>query len=180
MIVATPPLRCNMTAVRAFGSINILANIDITVRMLWPGAKKPGVESTLIEGSVSMQRGKILAGVAMAAAIAVSGPAGAVDLKSLVGTWKWTDFTTQSKECTTNPAGAGLCMTVIAGPKNIGMEMIRSKFEDRGADGFVGKIAHPASGEIYNTRMTLKGEVWHMDGCTDAGVCATGDFIRQK
>lgn len=127
-----------------------------------------------------MRTEKILAFAVIAVGIIVAGPAGAVDIKSLVGTWKWTDFTVQAKECTANPSGAGLCMAVIAGPKNIGMEMIRSKFDDRGANEFVGKIAHPASAEIYNTKMTINGDVWHMDGCTDAGVCATGDFIRQK
>ena len=126
-----------------------------------------------------MRRGILVAALLVPTILAV-GPSNAVDLKSLVGTWKWTDFTVQSKECTTNPSGAGLCMTVIAGPKNIGMEMIRSKFEDKPDGTFVGKIGHPASAETYNTRMTLKGDVWHMDGCTDAGVCATGDFVRQK
>lgn len=123
--------------------------------------------------------GRFAAASIIACGIFASAQAGAVELKSLVGTWKWTDFTVQSKECNTNPSGAGLCMTVIAGPKNIGMEMIRSKFQDRPDGSFAGKIGHPASGETYNTQMTLKGDVWHMDGCTDAGVCATGDFIRQ-
>lgn len=123
--------------------------------------------------------GKFAAASIIAAGFFAATSAGAVDLKSLTGTWKWTDFTVQSKECTANPSGAGLCMIVIAGPKNIGMEMIRSKFEDKPDGSFVGKIGHPASGETYNTKMTLKGDVWHMDGCTDAGVCATGDFVRQ-
>ena len=127
-----------------------------------------------------MRMKRTLAVAAIAAGIGISGSADAVDLKSLVGTWKWTDFTVQAKECTTNASGAGLCMTVIAGPKNIGMEMVRSKFQDRPDGSFVGKIGHPASGETYNTKMTVSGDVWHMDGCTDAGVCATGDFIRQK
>lgn len=127
-----------------------------------------------------MRRELVLAGAAAALALFTAAPAGAVDVNTLVGTWKWTDFTVKSVTCTTNPSGAGLCMTVIAGPKNIGMEMIRSKFEDKPDGSFFGKIAHPASAEIYNTKMTLKGEVWHMDGCTDAGVCATGDFVRQK
>ena len=127
-----------------------------------------------------MRKGRILAGFAVAAAVMVSRSAGAEESNPLVGTWTWGDFTLQAKECTTNPSGAGLCMTVIAGPKNIGLEMIRSKFENR-PDGFAGKIAHPASGEIYNTKISMTGaDVIHMDGCTDAGVCATGDFVRQK
>ncbi|HUO99634.1 MAG TPA: hypothetical protein VMU01_13265 [Rhizomicrobium sp.] len=122
--------------------------------------------------------GKVLAGAVIVAAIA--GPANAADLKAMVGTWKWTDFTVQVKECTTNPSGAGLCATVTAGPKNIGMEMIRSKLMQQADGSFVGKIGHPASAETYNTKMNIQGDVWHMNGCTDAGVCATGDFIRQK
>ena len=123
---------------------------------------------------------RLVMAASVVAALAGAAPAGATDLKSLVGTWKWTDFTVQVKECTTNPSGAGLCETVIAGPKNVGMEMIRSKLEQKPDGSFVGKIGHPASGETYNTKMTLQGDVWHMDGCTDAGVCATGDFVRQK
>ena len=125
-----------------------------------------------------MSRTMLFAAAALAAITAT--PAGAVDLNALTGTWKWTDFTAEAKTCNTNPSGAGLCMTVTAGPKNIGMEMIRSKLEDKPGGAFFAKIAHPASAQIYNTNMTLKGDVWHMDGCTDAGVCASGDFVRQK
>ena len=127
-----------------------------------------------------MRREFILAGATIALALVAAAPANAVDVSKLVGTWKWTDFTVKSVTCNTNPSGAGLCMTVTAGPKNIGMEMIRSKFEDKADGKFFAKVAHPATGEIYNTNMTLTGDVWHMDGCTDAGVCATGDFVRQK
>lgn len=127
-----------------------------------------------------MQKERILAGIAMIGTVIVSGSVGAQQPNPLVGTWTWGGFTLEAKECTTNPSDAGLCMTVIAGPKNIGLEMIRSKFEQR-PDGFAGKIAHPATGEIYNTKISLNGpDVIHMDGCTDAGVCATGDFVRQK
>lgn len=126
-----------------------------------------------------MHRNSVLALAALAMAGLAATPAAAVDLNSLVGTYKWQDFTVQAKTCSTNPSGAGLCMTVTAGPKNIGMEMIRSKLQDKAGGVFVGKIAHPASGEIYNTKMTFNGKIWHMDGCTDAGVCATGDFVKQ-
>jgi uncharacterized protein (DUF2147 family) len=121
---------------------------------------------------------RLLAGAVIVAAVAA--PTNAADLKSMVGKWKWTDFTVQVKECTTNPSLSGLCATVIAGPRNVGMEMIRSKLAPQADGSFVGKIGHPASGETYNAKMTLVGDVWHMSGCTDAGVCATGDFVRQK
>lgn len=126
-----------------------------------------------------MHRNSVLAFAALAMAGMAATPAAAVDLNSLVGTYKWTDYTVQAKTCSTNPSGAGLCVTVTAGPKNVGMEMIRSKLMDKAGGVFVGKIAHPASGEIYNTKMTFNGKIWHMDGCTDAGACATGDFVKQ-
>ena len=127
-----------------------------------------------------MHRNSVLAFAALAIAGMTATSAAAVDLNSLVGTYKWTDYTVQAKTCSTNPSGAGLCVTVTAGPKNIGMEMIRSKLQDQAGGVFVGKIAHPASGEIYNTKMSFNGKIWHMDGCTDAGVCATGDFVKQQ
>ena len=113
-------------------------------------------------------------------AILASTPASAAELKDMIGKWQWTDYTVEVKECATNPSGAGLCATVIGGPKNVGMEMIRSKLEKK-SEAFVGQIAHPATSEIYNTRMTLKDpDTWGMDGCTAANVCATGDFKRVR
>lgn len=122
----------------------------------------------------------VRAAVAAAMVVALAPAAGAAELKDMIGTWKWTDYTIEVKDCTTNPSGAGLCATVVDGPKNKGMEMIRSKPEKKGAD-FVARIAHPATGEIYATKMTLKSaDVWAMDGCTDKGVCAKGEFTRIK
>jgi uncharacterized protein (DUF2147 family) len=124
-------------------------------------------------------RGATLAGPVVLAILA-STPASAAELKDMIGKWQWTDYTVEVKECATNPSGAGLCATVIGGPKNVGMEMIRSKLEKR-SEVFVGQIAHPATSEIYNTRMTLKDpDTWGMDGCTAANICATGDFKRVK
>lgn len=114
------------------------------------------------------------------ALFAVSGSAQAENANPMIGTWKWTDYTIDVKECTTNPSGAGICGTVTAGPKNVGMEMIRSKLEQKDAF-YIGQIAHPATGEIYDTKMNMKdSDTWSMDGCTTASVCAKGDFIRVK
>jgi uncharacterized protein (DUF2147 family) len=116
--------------------------------------------------------------VVLGLTLLASSTALAADKKDMIGKWKWTDYTVEVKECTTNPAGAGLCAIVIAGPKNVGMEMIRSAIEKQGEE-FVGRIAHPATGEIYATKMKYDGkERWSMDGCTDKGVCAKGDFVR--
>ena len=112
-------------------------------------------------------------------ALTVGGTAAfAAEAKDMVGTWKWTDYTVDVKECTTNPAGASHCANVTAGRKNVGMEMIRSKLEPKDSF-FTGKVAHPSSGEIYITKLSLKdANTWSMDGCTDANVCAKGGFIR--
>lgn len=118
--------------------------------------------------------------IVTALALLAPASAGAAELKDMIGKWKWTDYLIEVKECSSNPSGAGVCATVLDGPKNKGMEMIRSKLVAKGGD-FVGSIAHPATGEIYQTKMTLKGaDSWAMDGCTDKGVCAKGDFARVK
>ena len=98
------------------------------------------------------------------------------NVDKMVGTWKWTDYTVAC----TKGGDNGVSCKVTAGPKNVGMEMVRSKLEAK--DGaYVGKIAHPATGEIYNTKMMMKNDdTWAMDGCTDKGVCAKGDFARVK
>ncbi len=125
-----------------------------------------------------MKTGVVVCG----AALALASLAGAAEVKDMIGTWKWTDYTVEVKECSTNPSGAGLCATVIDGPKNKGMEMIRSKLESK--DGaFLGHIAHPATGDIYDTKMTLKDpNTWSLAGCVinNTTVCATGDFVRVK
>lgn len=116
------------------------------------------------------------------ASLALTGASDAAEIKNMIGKWKWTDYTVEVKECTTNPSGAGLCGTVIDGPKNKGMEMIRSKLENKDGN-FVGHIAHPATGDIYDSKMTFKdADTWSMAGCvvTNTTVCATGDFVRIK
>lgn len=119
---------------------------------------------------------KTMAAVAALVAFGFAGSANAAGMADMVGKWKWTDFTIECKEGGAN----GMSCTVIDGPKNKGMEMIQSKLEAK--DGaFVGKVKHPASGDIYNSKMNLKdANTWSMDGCTDAGVCAKGDFTRVK
>jgi uncharacterized protein (DUF2147 family) len=100
----------------------------------------------------------------------------AAELKDLVGKWKWQEFTVEGSEC---PA-TGACWKVIAGPKSIGLEMFRTKPEKRG-DFLVGQVVHPATGEVYNTRMRMKdSDTWALDGCTAGNVCAQGDFVRVK
>lgn len=100
----------------------------------------------------------------------------AAEVKDMVGKWKWTDFTVECKEGGVN----GISCLVVDGPKNKGMEMIRSTLTKAG-DGFTGQIAHPATGDIYNTKLSMKNaDTWSLDGCTAANVCAKGDFTRIK
>jgi len=110
------------------------------------------------------------------AAVAWGTTASAAELKDLVGKWKWQEFTVEGSECPATDA----CWKVIAGPKSIGLEMFRSKPEKRG-EFFVGQVVHPATGDVYNTRMRMKdADTWSLDGCTAANICAQGDFVRVK
>lgn len=121
-------------------------------------------------------RNIVRAGAISVAFASLVGVAHAEGVADMVGTWKWTDFTVECKEGGDN----GVSCTVIDGPKNKGMEMIQSKLEMK--DGFyVGDIKHPASGDVYKTKMKLmNADTWSMDGCTSAGVCAQGNFTRVK
>ena len=93
----------------------------------------------------------------------------------MVGTWGWKEFTIVTTKC----EATGICAKVTAGPKNVGMEMIKSKLEAKG-DHWTGKVAHPLTGDTYNAKITMKDEnTFHMAGCTDANVCAEGTFVRK-
>ena len=122
-----------------------------------------------------MSRGTIFAATIVLLA-GSSAPLLAAEVKDMAGKWKWTDFTVECKEGGAN----GMSCTVTDGPKNKGMEMIRSALTKAG-DGFTGQIAHPATGDIYNTKLNMKdADTWSLDGCTAANVCAKGDFTRVK
>ncbi len=94
----------------------------------------------------------------------------------MVGTWKWEGFTIQVKKCDQT----GVCAKVVSGPKNVGMQMIKSKLVENGHD-FMGKVAHPQTGDTYNSKISMvSADDWHIDGCTAQNVCASGDFKRVK
>lgn len=113
---------------------------------------------------------------AAAAGLAVMGFATSALANPMVGKWSWEGFTIECKEGGAN----GMSCVVAAGPKNVGMEMIKSKLEPK--DGaFVGQIAHPMTGDTYNAKMVQDGaDAFKMDGCTAAGACASGVFTRVK
>ena len=114
-----------------------------------------------------------------AALLAVSLPVGAAvadDLREFVGKWRWQDFTIEVVEC----KAGDVCAKVVAGPKNVGLDLFASKLIAKGNDWF-GQIAHPETTEVYNTRFPRKDkDHWRLDGCTAARVCLTGEFVRVK
>jgi len=121
-------------------------------------------------------RNILRAGAIPFAVLGLAAAADAAGMADMAGTWKWTDYTIECKEGGAN----GMSCIVTDGPKNKGMEMIQSKLVPQG-DAFVGDIKHPATGDIYKTKMVLKDKNdWAMDGCTAAGVCASGVFTRVK
>ena len=109
-------------------------------------------------------------------AFILAGPASAGDMANMVGKWTWEGFTIDVVEGGAN----GITAKVISGPKNVGMDMIVTPLAPK--DGaMVGKIKHPMTGETYNAKMTTPDpDSWKMDGCTDAGACASGTFKRVK
>jgi uncharacterized protein (DUF2147 family) len=111
--------------------------------------------------------------------LAVSLPVGAAvadELRELVGKWRWQDFTIEVVEC----KAGDVCAKVVAGPKNVGLDLFASKLTAKGNDWF-GQIAHPETKEVYNTRFQRKDkDHWRLDGCTTSRVCLTGEFVRVK
>ena len=96
------------------------------------------------------------------------------DIHNMIGTWKWEGFTVKVEKCDKTD----VCAEVISGPKNVGLQMIQTKLKPSGKD-FVGKISHPQTGDTYNAKLSmLNQDTWHIDGCTDNNVCASGDFTR--
>jgi hypothetical protein len=100
----------------------------------------------------------------------------AADIKDMIGNWRWQNFTIQVRDC----PGHSVCAKVIAGPKNVGLEIFASKPTANGGELFA-QITHPETKETYNTRFQQKDkDRWQLDGCTSARVCLTGEFVRVK
>ena len=102
--------------------------------------------------------------------------ASASELSDMLGKWTWQKFTVEVKEC----AGKGLCSKVIAGPKNVGMEIFASEMIQKNGDWY-GQIVDPGTGTIYYTRLRFTdSKTWHLDGCTASKVCLSGEFVRAE
>ena len=109
--------------------------------------------------------------------LAAQSPAAlAADIKDMIGSWRWQSFTIQVRAC----QGDSVCAKVVAGPKNVGLEIFASKPTAK-SDELFAQITHPDTKETYNTRFQLKDkDRWQLDGCTSARVCLSGEFIRVK
>ena len=100
--------------------------------------------------------------------------ASASELSEMLGKWTWQNFTIEVREC----SGKRLCSNVIAGPKNVGMEIFASEMIHKDGDWY-GQIVNPETGATYNTRLHFTdAKAWHLDGCTASKICLSGEFIR--
>ena len=127
-------------------------------------------------GEKAVSRRSLTLAIILLAAVMPAGAAAAADVKDMLGKWRWQDFTIEVVEC----KAGDICAKVIAGPKNVGLDMFASKFNAKGND-WVGQIAHPETKELYSTRFQRKDkDHWRLDGCTAARVCLTGELVRVK
>ena len=102
--------------------------------------------------------------------------ASGAERSDMLGKWTWQQFTIEVSEC----AAKGVCSKVIAGPKNVGLEIFASELVQRDGDWF-GQIVNPETGATYNTRMRFTSmKTWRLDGCTTSKVCLSGEFVRAK
>jgi uncharacterized protein (DUF2147 family) len=98
---------------------------------------------------------------------------GAAELKDMIGRWTWQSFKIEVSEC----PGTRVCAKVIAGPKNVGLEIFASELITKDGAWF-GRIVHPETGATYNTRMQFTtAKTWRLDGCTPSGVCLSGELV---
>jgi hypothetical protein len=102
--------------------------------------------------------------------------ASAVDVKDMIGKWRWQQFTIEVAECQND----SVCAKVVAGPKNVGMQLFATDLVAKDGN-LVGQITHPETKEVYNTRFQPEGpDKWRLDGCTATRVCLSGEFVRVK
>lgn len=115
---------------------------------------------------------RLMALFATVAALSVS----AADRRDMIGKWRWQKFIIEVQEC----KGDSLCAKVVAGPKNVGMDVFASQLIAKNGEWF-GQIAHPETKELYNTRFQQIGkDRWRLDGCTLTRLCLTGEFVRTE
>lgn len=112
----------------------------------------------------------------LAAALLAASAASAADRADMVGTWRWQNFTIEVTQC----RGDSVCAKVVAGAKNVGMDVFASKLIAKNGEWF-GQVTHPETKETYNTRFQrVDKDRWRLDGCTAAKLCLTGEFVRAR
>jgi uncharacterized protein (DUF2147 family) len=115
----------------------------------------------------------IVVGAGVLASFSVC-PASAAEIEDMLGKWEWQKFTIEVTECPSKR----LCAKVIAGPKNVGMEIFASDLTSMDGVWF-GQIVSPETGTTYNTRMQFTdAKTWRLDGCTASKICLSGEFVR--
>jgi hypothetical protein len=135
----------------------------------------PGTYVSLKEHLVASRlRGAALGLLSLIPPVAFCVFALAAGIPDMVGRWTWQRFTIEVRECADNR----ICAKVVAGPKNVGMEIFASELTNKDCAWF-GDVVNPETGATYRTRMQLTGSgSWRLDGCTASGVCLSGEFIR--
>ena len=117
---------------------------------------------------------RLLRVVSMIVPLVLAGFAVAADIKDMLGRWNWQRYTIEVTEC----ADRKICAKVVAGPKNVGLEIFGSELTNKEGAWF-GDVVSPETGATYRTCMQLTGSgTWHLDGCTAARVCLSGEFVR--
>jgi uncharacterized protein (DUF2147 family) len=117
---------------------------------------------------------RLLLIVPMIVPLVLGGFAFGADIKDMLGRWTWQRFTIEVTEC----AGRKICAKVVAGPKNIGLEIFASELTNREGAWF-GDVVNPETGASYRTRIQFTGSrTWRLDGCTASRVCLSGEFER--
>lgn len=117
--------------------------------------------------------GRVLGVVSMIVPLALSGLAFAAGITDMLGRWTWQKFTIEVTECANK-----ICAKVVAGPKNVGMEIFASELTNK-EGGWFGDVVNPETGATYRMRMQFTGSgTWRLDGCTASGVCLSGEFVR--
>ena len=96
--------------------------------------------------------------------------------KDMIGTWRWQAFTIKVSECQPDR----VCAKVVAGPKNVGMEIFASGLVAKGNE-WLGQIVDPQTKDLYHTRFRkVDADTWRLNGCTATAVCLGGEFLRVK
>lgn len=119
---------------------------------------------------------RVLLSAFLVLASAALHPLSAADLKDMMGRWKWQQFEIEVSDC----GPQRVCAKVVAGRKNVGMDIFASALTSKDGAWF-GQVIDPNTGATYNTRLQLTSRgTWRLDGCTTSRVCLSGEFIRAR